>query len=274
MMIVAGDPPDFRTISDFRKRHLKALAALFVQVLQACREGRAGEARARGARRHQDQGERVQTQGDELRAHEEAGSGVSRPRSIAGSRPPKPPMRRRTGLRQTSAATRCRTGWPTSRSGAKIREAKAELEAEAKAAAAAETRGEPRRRSSVSPKAARRTAKTPAPPSAEPDRNCGCFYAPGNRVGLPGLDGGGCRDRTDGHRSLASLQNEAARRGFHAEKRFVAANVKVARGQTEGANYQSLFARKPQISLAFVPLNSNGRDVLKGAQAPAGVTRR
>ena len=34
MMIVAGDPPDFRTISEFRRRHLKALAALFVQVLQ------------------------------------------------------------------------------------------------------------------------------------------------------------------------------------------------------------------------------------------------
>jgi len=34
MMIVAGDPPDFRTISDFRKRHLEALAGLFVQVLQ------------------------------------------------------------------------------------------------------------------------------------------------------------------------------------------------------------------------------------------------
>src|SRR4030095_16729960 len=34
MMIVVGDPPDFRTISDFRKRHLKALASLFVQVLK------------------------------------------------------------------------------------------------------------------------------------------------------------------------------------------------------------------------------------------------
>jgi hypothetical protein len=34
MMIVAGDPPDFRTISDFRKRHLGALAELFVQVLK------------------------------------------------------------------------------------------------------------------------------------------------------------------------------------------------------------------------------------------------
>src|SRR5258708_6310751 len=35
-MIVALDPPDFRTISDFRKRHLKALGALFVQVLKLC----------------------------------------------------------------------------------------------------------------------------------------------------------------------------------------------------------------------------------------------
>ena len=34
MMIVAGDPPDFRTISEFRRRHLQALAGLFVQVLQ------------------------------------------------------------------------------------------------------------------------------------------------------------------------------------------------------------------------------------------------
>jgi hypothetical protein len=33
---VALDPPDFRTISDFRKRHLKALGALFLQVLKLC----------------------------------------------------------------------------------------------------------------------------------------------------------------------------------------------------------------------------------------------
>src|SRR5260370_28105657 len=39
MMIVAGDPPDFRTISEFRRRHLKALAALFVQVLKLAERG-------------------------------------------------------------------------------------------------------------------------------------------------------------------------------------------------------------------------------------------
>ncbi len=34
MMIVAHDAPDFRTIADFRKRHLVALAKLFLQVLK------------------------------------------------------------------------------------------------------------------------------------------------------------------------------------------------------------------------------------------------
>src|SRR6202165_5400094 len=36
MSIVALDAPDFRTISDFRKRHLKALSQLFGQILQLC----------------------------------------------------------------------------------------------------------------------------------------------------------------------------------------------------------------------------------------------
>src|ERR1700752_5357624 len=38
MSIVGLDVPDFRTISDFRKRHLKALSGLFVQVLGLCRK--------------------------------------------------------------------------------------------------------------------------------------------------------------------------------------------------------------------------------------------
>src|SRR5947209_2982590 len=36
MSIVALDAPDFRTISEFRKRHLKALGKLFGQILQLC----------------------------------------------------------------------------------------------------------------------------------------------------------------------------------------------------------------------------------------------
>src|SRR6201997_3578967 len=38
MSIVGLDPPDFRTISDFRKRHLKTLAGLFGQVLKLCEQ--------------------------------------------------------------------------------------------------------------------------------------------------------------------------------------------------------------------------------------------
>ena len=36
MSIVGLDAPDFRTISDFRKRHLKALSELFLQVVHLC----------------------------------------------------------------------------------------------------------------------------------------------------------------------------------------------------------------------------------------------
>jgi hypothetical protein len=38
MAIVALDAPDFRTISEFRRRHLAALSALFVQVLKLCEQ--------------------------------------------------------------------------------------------------------------------------------------------------------------------------------------------------------------------------------------------
>jgi transposase len=37
-MLAAGNTPDFRTVSDFRKTHLKALYGLFVQVLRMCQK--------------------------------------------------------------------------------------------------------------------------------------------------------------------------------------------------------------------------------------------
>jgi len=36
-VLCAGNEPDFRTIADFRKRHLDALSGLFVQILELCR---------------------------------------------------------------------------------------------------------------------------------------------------------------------------------------------------------------------------------------------
>ena len=38
MSIVGLDTPDFHTVSDFRKRHLKALGRLFRQILQLCEQ--------------------------------------------------------------------------------------------------------------------------------------------------------------------------------------------------------------------------------------------
>ncbi len=37
-VLAAGNEPDFRTIADFRKRHLAALQAVFEQVLRLARE--------------------------------------------------------------------------------------------------------------------------------------------------------------------------------------------------------------------------------------------
>ena len=58
-VLAANNTPDFRTISDFRKDNLDALSGLFLQVLALCQRG-AGEAGARGAGRHEGQGQRIE----------------------------------------------------------------------------------------------------------------------------------------------------------------------------------------------------------------------
>ena len=71
--------------ADFRKRHSDGVGGVCsLQVLEAGGKSRAGEAGSCRARRHQDQGERLQTQSHELRAHEEARGGTCKPRWIAG----------------------------------------------------------------------------------------------------------------------------------------------------------------------------------------------
>ena len=46
-VLAANNPPDFRTISDFRKEHLVALGGLFLKALELCRQAGPGEAGAR-----------------------------------------------------------------------------------------------------------------------------------------------------------------------------------------------------------------------------------
>ena len=140
-MIVALDPPDFRTISDFRKRHLKALGALFLQVLKLCETAglvKLGHVALDGtkikanASKHKAMSyERMQKREAELKA--EVARACWRRRRL------RIPKRTRLSAR-TSAATNCRTGLATSRNGWRIRPAMAALEAEAKLAAEEERR--------------------------------------------------------------------------------------------------------------------------------------
>jgi transposase len=115
MAIVALDAPDFRTILEFRRRHLAALAALFVQVLKLCeRDGlvKLGHVALDGtkikanASKHKAMSyQRMGQREAELQAE------VDGWLKSAGT----PPRTRRSG--PTGAATRYRTGWPTSRPG-------------------------------------------------------------------------------------------------------------------------------------------------------------
>src|SRR5881396_3808603 len=66
--LAAGNQPDFRTISDFRKEHGGALSGLFEQVLKLCQKAglvKLGRVAVDGT----GESERLEAQGDELRVH-------------------------------------------------------------------------------------------------------------------------------------------------------------------------------------------------------------
>jgi transposase len=169
MMIVAGDPPDFRTISEFRKRHLTALAGLFVQVLKLAEK--AGLVKLG----------HVALDGTKIKAN------ASKHKAMSYDR-----MRRREAelqaeverwLKAADAADREEDrlygdkrgdempAWVADKQTRleKIRQAKAALEAEAKAAAAQAERR--REQAEAQRQAARRkkNGRPPAPPSQAPD---------------------------------------------------------------------------------------------------------
>ena len=59
-VLAANNTPDFRTISDFRKDNLDALSGLVRTGTGVVPAGGAGEAGARGAGRHEGQGQRIE----------------------------------------------------------------------------------------------------------------------------------------------------------------------------------------------------------------------
>lgn len=82
-VLAANQRPDFRTLSDFRKQHLPALAELFVQGPAPLPTGRLGEAGAHCPGWDETEGQCVEAQGDELWA-----DGDGRGAAYGGSRAP------------------------------------------------------------------------------------------------------------------------------------------------------------------------------------------
>jgi transposase len=169
MMIVAGDPPDFRTVSEFRKRHLKALAGLFVQVLQlAAAAGlvKLGHVALDGtkikanASKHKAMSyERMATREAELAAEVDRWLKAA---EAADAEEDKLHGDRRGDEMPAWVADKQKRL-------AKIRAAKAALEAEAKAAAEAETKARAEAEEKRKAEGRKKNGKTPAPPRAEPD---------------------------------------------------------------------------------------------------------
>ena len=168
MMIVAGDPPDFRTISEFRRRHLKALAGLFVQVLQLAEKAGlvklghvaldSTKIKANASKHKAMSYERMKKREGELKAEVDrwlnAAEAADREEDrLFGDK-------RGDELPDWVADKQKRLE--------KIRQAKAELEAEAKAAAEAEKRRRMKAEETRKAEGRKKNGKTPAPPKLEP----------------------------------------------------------------------------------------------------------
>jgi len=169
MMIVAGDAPDFRTISEFRRRHLPALGSLFVQVLRLAEKAglvKLGHVALDGtkikanASKHKAMSyERMKKREVELAAEVDrwlkaAEAADAQEDKLYGDK-------RGNEMPAWVADKQQRLE--------KIREAKAALEAEAKAAAEEEERRRAAAEEKRVAQGRKKNGRTPAPPKQEPD---------------------------------------------------------------------------------------------------------
>ena len=170
MSIVALDAPDFRTISEFRRRHLRALAGLFKQLLQLCEKAglvKLGHVALDGtkikanASKHKAMSyERMEKRAAELEAE------VARWLSAAEA----------ADAEEDKLYGRDKTGdempeWVADkkRRAETIRKAKAELEEEAKAAAEAKLKAEAEAEEKRKAEGRWKPGPKAVPPSPEPD---------------------------------------------------------------------------------------------------------
>jgi transposase len=170
MSIVALDAPDFRTISDFRKRHLKALGKLFGQILHLCETAglvKLGHVALDGtkikanASKHKAMSyERMEKRAAELEA--EVAKWLSAAEAVDAEED-KLHGRDKTGDEMPEWVA------DKKRRAERIRQAKAELEAEAKAAAEAKLKAEAEAEEKREAEGRRKPGPKAAPPSTEPD---------------------------------------------------------------------------------------------------------
>ena len=168
LMIVALDAPDFRTISEFRKRHLQALASLFLQVLKLAEAAglvKLGHVALDGtkikanASKHKAMSyERMKKREAELQAEVDRWLAAA---EAADAEEEKAFGKDRRGDEMPA--------WIVDKEKrlAKIREAKAALEAEAQAAAEAEAKA--RQEAEAKTEGRKKGGKKPEPPSGEPE---------------------------------------------------------------------------------------------------------
>lgn len=169
MMIVAGDPPDFRTISEFRRRHLEALAGLFVQVLRLAETAglvKLGHVSLDGtkikanASKHKAMSyERMRKREEELKAEVD--------RWLAAADAADAEEDKLHGKKRGDELP----DWVANKQKRleKIRQAKAELEAQARAAAEAESKARAAAEDKRKAEGGKKAGKAAAPPKAEPD---------------------------------------------------------------------------------------------------------
>jgi len=170
MSMVALDAPDFRTISDFRGRHLKALGELFKQILQLCEKAglvKLGHVALDGtkikanASKHKAMSyERMEKRAAELEA--EVAKWLSSAEA-ADAEENKLHGRDRTGEEMPEWVV------DKKRRAETIRKAKTELEAEAKAAAEAKLKAEAEAEAKRAAEGRRKPGPKAAPPSTEPE---------------------------------------------------------------------------------------------------------
>jgi transposase len=184
LMLVALDAPDFRTISEFRRRHLAALSELFMQVLRLAE--RAGLVKLG----------HVALDGTKIRANASKHKAMSYRRMVEREAALAAEVARWLEAAEAADAEEDRAFGPDKRGDelpawvkdkqkrlAKIREAKAALEAEAKAAAEEKARAEVVAEEKRRAESRRKPGKKAPPPSGVPaDKAQRNFTDPESRI--------------------------------------------------------------------------------------------